>query len=408
MPNLSTNYNVLQCKADLNGILHGTTTNQVTGINNIFNRSAREVLMDIDPQETTRIAQTPQIFAQVFDYPIENLPDLKGNKIIDIRPQVNRSLRDVFGQKYKQQFDVNKRFAAAPMFTMDFNAAQKSLRIDATDLIYPTVINNADAITDNGTWAVGGSATNLSADSVNFASGFSSLKFDLPAGGSTGYLENSTMNPVDLTTFLNQAYQFLYSYLPTGSSFSNIELRFGSDASNYWSINYTTNWQASSFINGWNLAGNPWTSATKVLNPDVSKIKYCRVTWSYDGTAQTGVHLNQISSNLGQIFEILYYSKYLFRDAATGTFQETVTADDNLINLDTETFPVFFARLALNTVQQVSNKGYDIDIQYWQNEYVKQLARYQALYKSEVSKVSQTYYKTPKPSYQRWFGTRWP
>ena len=48
-------YNVLTLKADLSGILHGTTLNEITNITGVINRSGHQVLLDIDPQETKRI-----------------------------------------------------------------------------------------------------------------------------------------------------------------------------------------------------------------------------------------------------------------------------------------------------------------------------------------------------------------
>ena len=37
---------------ELQGILHGTTLNQITDLYGVFNRAARRVIGDVDPQET--------------------------------------------------------------------------------------------------------------------------------------------------------------------------------------------------------------------------------------------------------------------------------------------------------------------------------------------------------------------
>ena len=260
MANLSTAYSVSQAKQDLSGVLHGTTLNQVTGLNNIFNRTARQFLLDCDPQETIRIAQTPTLFYQIYDYPISNLPDLKGDKIIDIRPQVNRSLLDVFGNTYAQDFDINKQWSTVPQFTIDFNTGVKSLRINATDLIGGIVLNNADGVSTNGIWVAGANAGNLQTDNVNYVNVGGSVSFNLLAGSnpSTGSISNSTMGANDLTTHQNQSYLFWWVYLPTGSAISSLSLSWGSSSSNYWTVSATQNWQGQPFINGWNLIGVPW------------------------------------------------------------------------------------------------------------------------------------------------------
>lgn len=411
MPNLSTAYNVSQCKQDLASVLHGTTINQVQGIDNIFNRAARQLLLDLDPQETIRIAQTPTLFNQVYDYSISNLPDLKGNKIIDVRPQVNRGVRDVFGQTYSQQFDVQKQLTTVPNFTINFNEAEKSLRIDATDIIAGAVINDVDVINGNGIWSVGGTASSLVENSINFvAPAGSSLQFNLAAGvgSQTGYITNSTITSLDLSAQLNLGTLFWWVYLPTGADFTSLSLSFGSSTSNYYTVSATTPWNGTSFINGWNLIGVPWLGASVTGTPDPTAITFAQLNFTYNGNAQTGVQANLITSQLGKIFEILYYSKYLFRDVSTGNFQETVTADDNLINLDTETFQVFFNLLAFLTVQQVSGGDMQADMTFFGNEYQKSLARYQGLYKSQLQVPQLTYYKTTKPGFMKYFGIRYP
>lgn len=410
MANLSNQYPVLQMKQDLASVLHGTTINQVQGINNIFNRAARQFILDCDPQETICIAQTPTLFNQVFDYPISNLPDLKGNKVIDIRPQVNRGLNDVFGQTYAQQFDVTKLYTTAPQFTIDFNTAQKSLRIDATDLVNGIQINAADAVSSNGTWVAGTNTTNLQTDNVNYVFTPGSIEFNLSAGAnpSTGFISNSTMGAVDLTAHQNQSYLFWYVYLPTGASISSVALSWGSSSANFWTVNATTNWQGNSLINGWNLIGVPWLGAIQTGTPVVSAVNYLKAAYTYNGTLQTAVHLNQVVSNLGTIFQILYYSKYLFRDGTTNVFQETVTDDSNLVNLDTDTYPTFFNLLAYYTVQQTSGGDAGQDMAFFMAEYQKSLARYQALYKSQLQKPQLSYYNPQAPGYQKYLGQRYP
>lgn len=410
MSNLSTKYSVLDCKNDLQGVLHGTTLNQVQGINNIFNRTARQFLLDCDPQETIRIAQTPTLFNQVYDYSIANLPDLKGNKVIDIRPQVNRGMGDVFGQTYAQQFDITKLYSTAPQFTVDFNTGQKSLRIDATDILAGIQVNNATAITGNGTWVAGTNASNLQVDTVNYVYNPSSLSFNLSAGAnpSTGFISNSTQTAIDLTTHQNQSTLFWWVYLPTGSQFTSVSLSFGSSSSNYWTVSATQNWQGSAFVNGWNLIGATWLGAVQTGTPTVSSISYVKASFTYTGQLQTAVHLNQIISNLGSVFQILYYSKYLFRDATTGAFQETATDDSNLINLDTDTFPPFFNLLSYYTIQQTSGGDSDKDMAFFMEQYKNGLARYQALYKSQVSKPQLNYYTPQNPGNQKYFGQRYP
>lgn len=399
-------YDVLALKQDLIAVLHGTSLNQIQSIDALIYRAARDVLMDVDPQETIKTVQFANpLYDQVYDYAIP--VDLKGNSVIDIRPQVNRTPLDIFGQQYNQAFDVSKAFSLAPSFTINFNGSVKTIRINAPQLNTGITINEADSTTSNGTWTATARASNLQTDNLNFVAGSGSLSFDLSAGGagSTGYLEDSTMVPVDLTTHLNQGQIFLYTYLPVGSDFSNINIRFGSSSANYYSINATADFAGNAFQNGWNLIAFDFSSATTTGTPDITAVDYVRVTWTYNGTAQTSVRLDNIVSRLGSIFEIEYYSKYFFRDAITLAFQETVTDDSNLINLDTETYDLLFHKLGSYAVQQ--QQGLDatfFDSPWFENKYQETLARYKAKYKSQLQKPQATYYKQPNPNYSRYFG----
>lgn len=399
-------YDISKLKSDLEGELHGTTLNQIQGVNALINRSARDILLDVDPQETKRIVQfTAPIFNSVVDYGLA--ADVKGNKIIDIRPQVNRLPRDIWTQAYNQAFDIAKQniYSLADMFTINFNNGLKTIRVNAPFLPAPIVLNNADSLNDNGTWNVGGGASNLTVNNQNFVSTAGSLQFNLPNGA--GFLENSTMGVLNLTNELNQGTFFLYAYMPTGSQYTSVELRWGTNSTNYYAVTATQTQQNTVFQNGWNLLQFPWLGATVVGAPNPTSIGYLRVTFNTTAI-QTAAGLNQITVALGNILEYEYYSKYLFRDAITGAFQETVTADSNLINLDTETYPLItykFAHLAVQ--QQQGLNALFFDANFFAQQYQEALARYKALYKSELQKPQTSYYRTPNVSNRRFFGNRW-
>jgi hypothetical protein len=391
-------YSVTNCKADLSGILHGTSLNQITNIDGLIYRAARQVLLDVDPQETKRILPlASSIYSKVYDYPLP--VDLKGNKVIDIRPQVSRYTSDSFSQAYGKPFDLTKD-SLTQQFNINFDTGLKTIRIADESLISGVVLDSVDSTTG---WSAGGTASNLAIDNVNYVSGSSSLKFDLASG--TGWLENSTINSLDLNSWLNQANQFLYTYLQTATGITSVSLRWGTDSSNYYEQTAIVTQENTAFQDGWNLISLPWLNATVVGSPDPTDITYLRVTWVAT-SAQTGMRLDNIICRLGTILEIVYYSKYMFRDASTGAWQETITDDSNIINLDTESYNLLLYQIAYLAAQQ--QQGYDstkFDGPYFQNFYATTLNRYRAMYKSEIIKPQQLYYNLRQPGYGR-FTTR--
>lgn len=395
-------YSVLTLKNDLTGILHNTQLNQITNLDGVINRAARQLLLEVDPQETKRILEfSGPIFNSVYDYPIAS--DVKGNKIIDIRPQVNRIPRDVWAQQYNQGFDIAKENIYVNMnsFTVNFNTGIKTIRINAPFLNPPIVVNQAESLDSNGTWAAGGTATNLSVDNTNYVQGSGSLKFDSTVGAA--YVENSTMSAVNLSDYVNQSSFFVWVYAPTGTNLTSVELRIGSSNTAYYSKTVTQNQDEISFINGWNLCKFDWSSMSTTGSPDSSAIDYVRVTLNTTGT-NTGWRVNGIDSILGTFLEYEYYSKYLFRNSTTGAFQETVTDDSNLINLDTESYNLLLNLVCMYAVQQqqgIDALGYDGN--FFAQQYEKSKERYMAMYKSEVQKPQTVYYAKPYKGYSRYF-----
>lgn len=400
------NYSVLNAKQDLTGIIHGTTLNSVTNLDQLFNRAARQVLQDLDPQETIRSSLTGAVFSQVYDYSCPS--DLKGTKVIDIYPQVNRTPEDVFLAKYNQNFDIAKNISLQEMFTIRYNQSVKTLQMNFTQAPAPTIIDQMTSITDNGTYSVSGGASTLTVDSQNFVVGGSSLEFNLSAGQSTGYIENSTLTAVNLTDELNQGTQFLWVYLPSASAVTAVDLRWGSSSANYYHLSTSVTQSNTAFQNGWNLLSFAWTSATTVGTPTVTAIDYVRVTFTYNSTLQTGVHVNGLTSQLGSLLNIEYYSEDLFRDAITGAFQATVTDDSNLINLGIDSYNIFLNQLAYLVAQQL--QGLDalfFDANFFLQAYTEGVTKYKLMYKSQLQKFQTSYYTMPPKGYTSFLPRRW-
>ena len=405
-------YTIQTAKNDLQGVLHGTTLSQITNLNGVFNRAARQLLLDVDPQETKRTVEfVNPIFNGVFDYPIA--ADLKGNAIIDIRPQVRRLPVDTWTQAYNQAFDIAKQniWNLGDMFTMNFNTGLKTLRVNAPYLNAPTIINSADSITSNGTWSLSGSfMSGLAVDNVNFVQGSGSLQFTLGAGGQTGSIVNSTMAAVNLTTVQNQASFFFWVYIPDYTVVASLGFDVGLNNTNFWTKSgITTNQQGTAFVNGWNLIQVNWNQLSQVGSPSISNIKFVSVDFVTNSPVSTAqvFRIDSIESILGSILEYEYYSKYLFRDATTGAFQETVTDDSNLINLDTESYNLLFNLVAYMALQQ--QQGLDAqfyDGQFFLNAYMDALAKYKARYKSELQKPQSNYYGMPSQGYNKVIGRR--
>lgn len=385
---------------DLSGVIHGTTINKIPNVYGILNRAARAVLSDVDPKETQRIVALSQVFNSVYDYALPT--DVKGDRIIDIRPQAGRVPSEVFSQQYAMTFDSQKILNTAQKVYIQHNTGVKTIRIEAPTLTTPTVICDTSTIT-------GWSNITPTLDTTNNVAGGGAIVFDLPAS-SPNYIEFAAPTTLDLSSHKFISTLFVWTYIPTGSGVTSINLRWGSSSSDYYSSTVTTTQQGSAFQNGWNLLAFDWVTASTTGTPDATAIDYLRVTYTTNSVAQTGVKLDNFTSNLGAIFEIQYYSKYLFRNPSTNAFQETVaeaTDGATLINLDTESYNLFFNKVAFFVAQSLQGADAEYDAEYWNGEYQNALAKYKALNPSEAIKKAESYYKLPRKSYNRFSPGMW-
>lgn len=397
-------YSVTTLINDLIGVTHGTTVYKIPNLYGLINRAARQVLLDVDPKETQRIVTLAPVFSSVYDYVLPG--DVKGDRIIDLRKQAGREPGDNFNQTYEETFDTDKLLNLNNRIYTQWNTGVKTIRIEAASLTAPVTFTDTSSITG---WAATTGASTITLDQVNNVAGGGALVFNLLAGSPTGFIETSTLTPVDLTSYSRQSYGFAWVYLPTGASITSITVRWGTDSSNYFTSTVTQNQQGIAFQNGWNLIALNWLTATQTGTPTLTNMKYTRVTFAYNSTLQTGVKFCNMTFNLGFYMELVYYSKYMFRDPTTNAFQETVAdATDNakLINLDTESYNLFFNKCAYFVAQQLQGADAAYDAIFWDSEYQACLVKYKAQNPSEAKMKAETYYAIPKKGYGRYYGNR--
>lgn len=393
---------------ELTAMLHGTTVNQITDLFGVYNRAARRVIQDVDPQETKIVSQFGKVYDSVYDYALA--VDVKGNKVVDLFPQANRNLQDNFSQVYNKNFDLWKQFTFVPNFTPRYNSANRTIRIDATELNTGISINQANAYNGNGLFVAGANVSGVTTNGqLTTDGGSGSVQFNIAQTGvaSVATITNTTGVPVDLSLQYNNADQFFAIYIPNASGVTSVDYKFGTNSTNYYDSGaITTDMMGNAFVNGWNFIKVAWSAFTIVGAPTNTSLgSYLSVSVSYNGTLQTQLLLNQFWSRLGVIFNQEYYSKYLFRDATTNVFQERVTDESNLVNLDTDAIDLFIWAVVKEAVGQ--QQGLDAAFQDGPNaeqRYQDALAKYRAKYKSEVQKPSSAYYTVPAQGYRRYIG----
>ena len=249
------------------------------------------------------------------------------------------------------------------------------------------LLSGTTSVTDNGTWTVGGGASNLAADTLYTVAYPSSLSFSLSG---SGYLENSTLTPLDVTVYGDQSVGFVWAYFQGSNLPSSVELQWGSSSSDHYSRTVTSNFDGTAFRDGWNLLGFAWQGAAVTGTPAVDVINYARFTVNGVGSASP-VRISGITFSLGQIYEITYYSKYIFRDLS-GAFKEKPTLDSDMLNLDTDATAVFADCLAMLAAQQAQGKDSAFDLGFFRQQYQDSKDNYARKNPSRAMKAGTPYY----------------
>jgi hypothetical protein len=169
------------------------------------------------------------------------------------------------------------------------------------------------------------------------------VKFDITVGQSVSNfaeISNSTMTAVDLsaTALQDVGTMFIYVYLPSSTAYTSFTHRWGSSASDYYESTVTAQFSGAAFVQGWNLLGFDWTTATTIGTPVDTAIDYLlfRATYAASFTSQTGLRIDAITMRQKSLLNLHYYSDYLVIDSG-GTAKDTfasATDTTSYLNFD--------------------------------------------------------------------------
>ena len=333
------------------------------------------VLNDVDLRSSKRnTVLGTDLFDDIYSYPAPS--DLKGNGVIDLDPQVNRSrtfrLELVSEQEFEQKKTVNTNIIALATDEL-VHRLLFSGDVDDTVLVGATL----DSLTSEGTWSAYNDATNVVTDADNFVKGAGSIKFDLTGSATTAGIQNTTITALDISDFTNNGHIFVWAYINSTTNLTNFILDIGNDlTTNYYSQTITTNNEAVSFYNGWNLLRFDFASMTENGTVDDTAVDSMRIYMTKtSGKSDDGYRFDSIELHTGEIHDIIYYSRFAWQSSA-GTFLEDSTADTDLINAETDEVDGFVWRSKMELYRELRRKDLveDARVEYelWKRNYQRQ------------------------------------
>ncbi len=341
-----------QLKSDITPKLKGTSLRQISDIYAVVAGAANRMLARLDPEETRRtVTMSTPFFDNVNDYAL--VTDFK--RMIDIRPQVNRLAqpgRSHYQQTSPRQFNEN---LMPNSFSIRWNNMIRSLRSQRLPAGNVVQLDTFDSATANGSWAASGDASGLFTEILNIVEGNGALGFNISGSTGVSVLTNSTAAAADLSAYLYEDSSFLFVWIPLNTSayFTNFKLRRGSAAGAYKEATATTKADGTAFTDGWNMIKFDWSIATTTGSPDNTKNTYRVLTVTTVSThAITGVLVDNWTDSLGNLYEIEYYSEYMFRTAA-GSWIAAPTLDTDLVNVGPASYEILKAEMMIDITQEI-------------------------------------------------------
>jgi len=378
---------IIELEENLTGLAHGGSLKRVRNRNALYERVANTLLSKLDPVETIRLQElSSAVHDDLQNYPLP--ADYK--KIIDIAPVQDRQSSDRASRVLSEPFSAelglsNKRIAIEALEGVKF------LRLDWKDSSAKT-LHTMDSLTSNGTISTVGSATGLKANTLYKLSGTASIEFDLVATGDG--IQNTTLTSVDLSTEDELGGFIVPVYFGSISNLTSLTFIFGNDlTTQYWtSVAQTTQADGTAFRVGWNFLLFPWSTATETGTVTPSTIDSFKLTVAATG-AINNIRVDNILVSLGRIFDLKYYSQYLFKNSG-GTWISKPTSDSDSLVLTGTSLQIFTLESLKAIAQQMEGKDSVFDINYANSELPSLYQLYRAEHPSEAKRPVGKYWST--------------
>lgn len=175
-----------------------------------------------------------------------------------------------------------------------------------------------------------GDGSSLLQDQVIYTEGTGSLRFTVTAVTGQTVL-TFVISLFDITTALTQNWIFLDLIAPSTNTanLTNIKLRIGTDASNYYEMTATTRYRGDAIGSGYGQVGFDLSTRTTTGTPTNTNITYLQVILNTGTTGVNGVYrLDNIFTAQGVYFQVPYYSKFnILSGGVTPTDQITALTD---------------------------------------------------------------------------------
>lgn len=371
----------------------------------VANNAVRQVMSEIDLRSFIRkTALSPNLFDGIYEYTLPST--IKGNKIIDIQPQIKRGRYDDWRLTSQEEFDRLKsrtslNIAGDPiqLSSSEDWLGESIIAISRDDLVNKLLISRPiedselviDTLDSVGDWSDFGDGDNITKDADNYVKGSASLNWDIDdAGNTTAGIYNDSLDEFDVSDYKSTGSAFVWAYISSTTNLTNFILRIGSSSSAYYYITITTNNEGASFYAGWNLLRFDFANKSTTGTPDDDACDYVALYMTKDAAkvSETDYRFDNLVLKRGDHYNVIYYSRYPWQSSA-GSYLEDATATTDLINCETDEYPLFFLKTSEFIEKFLRNHNNANDLR---KQYNEAKAEYILANPSQALLMTNTYY----------------
>lgn len=363
-------YTVYNLEKDVTRKIHGGSIPDLQGA---LDEGRRNMIKKVTPTEMTRMAYMENaLYDQVDQYAVPydmNYDNLVEIKKLDAYRNVD-TLDHPLDLVYRRTFD-QKRQRAKNVISISYQNGVKYAMLSnpkGMKECQHLLVNDANSLTANGFWNVGGNVVNLKLDQLNHITGKASLSFDINGSSSTGFIQNFSMNPVDMSDYLSVGAAFTWLSIPIPKQVTSVQITLGSNLTNlstdYYYATVNQPHDNNEFITGWNLLKYMLNSLSSVGNPNPKSIGYLRFDFNTTGQPIPGCNLDNIVIRKGVVYQMVYNSAYCLIDPVSGVWKQFTTTNSDILPLEEDTYDCLMLETALSVQKELyaNNFGASTDV----------------------------------------------
>lgn len=352
-------YTVYDLAVDVTSKIHG---GEINDLQRALDEGRRNMIGNVKPPEMIRSAyMETALYDQINKYAIPE--DLKYDNVIEIKKlsayRNVDTLQHPLELVYRRQFDQKRRNSRNVLAITNENGVKYAQLYHPKGLkeCQHLLINDVNSLNQNGTWNVGGNVVNLRLDQLNHITGRASLLFDINGSATTGFISNFTMNPVDISDYLNTGACFAWLSLSIPKEMLAVKITLGSNVDDLTTdIYYSTVNQPhdnNEFITGWNLLKYMLNNLSYVGTPNPKAICYVRLDFTTTRKPIPNCNIDNIVARKGVVYQMLYNSQYCLIDAQSRAWKQRTTTNSDIIPLEEDSYQILMLETALVVQEEI-------------------------------------------------------